>query len=198
MEPRKTPEYTLDVFADPQSVTSVIKGILQTIFFHRFFPSLFPHTTEVLDLSLPCVSDVELETLIDQKANSLLRQLDTDDSGRGGMGMRNNGGGARGQVVVQFFEKRRRKAWFTKGEDTACWEQWTLDVTLANPRSDAERAKARRAMEKTLLKTAMKIVTIVNREKDHIPPITVSETNPFPYTIVVNPKGNGGWAGGWA
>ncbi len=61
-----------------------------------------------------------------------------------------------------------------------------------------ERAKVRRAMEKTLLKTAMKIVTIVNREKDHIPPITVSETNPFPYTIVVNPKGNGSWAGGWA
>lgn len=46
-------------------------------------------------------------------------------------------------------------------------------------------------METTLLRTAMKIVSIVNREKDHIPPITVSETNPFPYTITVNPKEEG-------
>ena len=46
------------------------------------------------------------------------------------------------------------------------------------------------------MKTAMKIVTIVTREKDHIPPITVSEANPFPYTIIVNPKG-GMSAGLW-
>jgi hypothetical protein len=43
-------------------------------------------------------------------------------------------------------------------------------------------------MEKSLHKTALKIITIVNREKDHIPPITTTDTNPFPYQIVVNPK----------
>lgn len=37
-------------------------------------------------------------------------------------------------------------------------------------------------------KAAMKIVNIANREKDHIPPITTTEANPFPYQIVVNPK----------
>jgi len=52
----------------------------------------------------------------------------------------------------------------------------------------AERAKVRKAMETTLQKTAMKIVTIVNRDRDHIPPITTSETNPFPYQIVINPR----------
>jgi len=46
-------------------------------------------------------------------------------------------------------------------------------------------------MEAMLLKAAMKIVTTVNREKDHIPPITTSESNPFPYQISVNPKDNG-------
>ena len=54
-----------------------------------------------------------------------------------------------------------------------------------------ERAKVRKAMETMLLKTAMKIVTMVNHEKDHIPPITTSETNPFPYQININPKGDG-------
>ena len=43
-------------------------------------------------------------------------------------------------------------------------------------------------MESSLHKAAMKIVAIVNRDKDHIPPITTSDANPFPYQIVLNPK----------
>lgn len=65
----------------------------------------------------------------------------------------------------------------------------------------ADRIKVRRAMESSLQKTALKIVDLVNREKEHIPPITTSEQNPFPYRMVVNPKqqqnlekGFGGWS----
>lgn len=46
-------------------------------------------------------------------------------------------------------------------------------------------------MERSLQKTAMKIVTIASRDKDHIPPITTNDGNPFPYHIVVNPKAEG-------
>jgi len=77
------------------------------------------------------VEDVELETLIEQKAASLVQQLDTTSD----LGTRSTG--VRGQIAVQFFEKRRRKAWFTKGEEEVCWEQWTLDVTLATPRTES-------------------------------------------------------------
>lgn len=63
-----------------------------------------------------------------------------------------------------------------------------------------DRIKVRRAMESSLQKTAMKIVAIVDHDKDHIPPITTSDQNPFPYRIFVNPKqqesaerGFGGW-----
>lgn len=106
-------------------------GILHTIFFHRFFPSIRPKTRDVLDLTLPVVEEVELETLIDQRTAALVRQLDTSSD----MGARSTG--VRGQIAVQFFEKRRRKAWFTKGEEEVCWEQWTLDVTLATPRTES-------------------------------------------------------------
>jgi autophagy-related protein 101 len=106
-------------------------GILHTIFFHRFFPSIRPKTRDVLDLTLPVVEDVELETLIDQRTAALVRQLDTSSD----MGVRSTG--VRGQIAVQFFEKRRRKAWFTKGEEEVCWEQWTLDVTLATPKTES-------------------------------------------------------------
>ena len=55
-----------------------------------------------------------------------------------------------------------------------------------------EKRKVLKAMETTLHKTALKIVAIVNQHKDHIPPIT-SETNPFPYRVILNPRVDG-WA----
>ncbi|KAK1769810.1 DUF1649 domain-containing protein [Phialemonium atrogriseum] len=199
MEQRNTPEFILEAFADPDSVRDVVQGILHTIFFHRFFPSILPETREVLDLTLPHVSDAELETLIDQRTAALVRQLDAERNqphhhhqhpGGGG-----SGGSGRGQVVVQFFERRRRKpAWYAiRGDEEVCWERWTVKVTVAEPRTESERAKVRKAMESTLLATVMKVVTYVNTHKDHIPPITTTESNPFPYQININQK-ESGWA----
>ena len=69
-----------------------------------------------------------------------MRQLDTSIDGTELRPESRDGGerGQRGQVVVQFFEKKRRKGmtWFAKGDDTVCWEIWTLDVTLATPRTE--------------------------------------------------------------
>lgn len=59
------------------------KGILHTIFFHRYFPTLVPQTHEVLDLTLPYVAEPELETLIDQRTTALVRELDSSVSKSG-------------------------------------------------------------------------------------------------------------------
>lgn len=101
--------------------------------------------------------------------------------------------------MVRFFDRKRRKTGITGGwlgrlggggqtEEEVCWEEWCLQVVVARPRSEADRIKVRRATESSLQKTAMKIVAIANRDKDHIPPITTSDQNPFPYRIAVNPK----------
>lgn len=145
-------------------------GILHTIFFHRYFPALTPRTRPVLDLTLPYVDDVELETMIEQRTTALARQLESPDpqtaaaaattttitttssstpttprhgysaspgSGVGGGG----GGGGRGQVSVHFFEKKRRKAWLVaRGDDEVCWENWTVRVTVAEPRTESGRS----------------------------------------------------------
>ena len=37
----------------------------------------------------------------------------------------------------------------------------------------------------------MKIFQIVNKDKEHIPPITTSESNPFPYSVELNPRVEG-------
>lgn len=141
----------------------------------------------------------------------------------------------RGRIAVEFYEKKRRRSnmWFGglagKGDEEICWEIWTLDVTIATPRTESgeyltcysasyrpwflpfcdylwfracisvnwteltalfwiERAKVRKAMGNMLQKAALKILAVVNRDKDHIPPITTSDSNPFPYRIVVNPR----------
>ncbi|KAI4625074.1 uncharacterized protein J4E88_006320 [Alternaria novae-zelandiae] len=179
MEPRRRPEYNLEIFADAACVKDVVKAILHTIFFHRYFTSISPLTRDLLDLTLPAIDDVDLETLIEQKTFALVRAIDSTHQPRG-----------RGQIVVQFFEKKRKKTsyFFSKADEDVCWEQWTLDVTLAQPRTETDVLKVRRAMTKSLEKAAHKIIAIVNREKDHIPPITTTDANPFPYQIVVNPK----------
>ncbi|UPK90184.1 hypothetical protein LCI18_001119 [Fusarium solani-melongenae] len=195
MEQQEPPEFLLDIFADPRSVHDVVKGILHAIFFHRFFPSVVPQTREVLDITLPHVDDDELETMIEQRVAALERQLDAQRSS-GGAANTGTGteGGGRGQLAVQFFEKRRRKAWLSRGDEEVCWETWTVKVTVAEPRTESERAKVRRAMEQTLLTSAMKIVTFTNTHKDHIPPITTQGTNPFPYKINLDQKEATGWA----
>lgn len=47
------------------------------------------------------------------------------------------GGGGRGQITIQFLEKRRRKTWYAmRGDDEVCWESWTVKVTVADPRTE--------------------------------------------------------------
>ncbi|KAL2825605.1 DUF1649 domain protein [Aspergillus cavernicola] len=201
MEPRRTPpEYFLEIFADTTTVRDVLKGVLNLIFFHRYFPSIRPTTFDVLDFTLPAINDVDLETLIDSRISSLVRQHSSSAPGTheasGGTGT-SGAGGVRGRIAVEFYEKKRRRSgiWFAglagKGEEEVCWEVWNLDVTIATPRTESERAKVRRAMENMLQKAALKILNVVNRDKDHIPPITTSDSNPFPYRIVLNPRTDG-------
>jgi len=167
-------------------VLSYWPGVLHTIFFHRTFPAVRPIDRDVLDITLPTVDDVDIETLIDQQATALVRQMDGTFSPYAGQ---TNG---RGQLLVQFYEKRQKpriSSYFFGGrsvEEEVCWEQWTIDVTLAQPKTHAEYAKVRTAMETSLEKAVMKIITTAGEEKEHIPQITTNETHPFPYKIVLS------------
>ncbi|KAL2123293.1 hypothetical protein VTJ04DRAFT_3748 [Mycothermus thermophilus] len=206
MDRHSPPEFILEALADPNSVRDVVRGILHTIFFLRYFPTITPQTRDVLGLELAYIPDAEIETLIDQRVAALARQLETErhqpshSSSGGGYLMRGGGGGGgvapasnvgsggRGQITIQFLEKRRRKTWYAlRGDDEVPWESWTVKVTVADPRTEGERAKLRRASETTLHSAILKAITLANTHKDHIPPITTTESNPFPYQIHVGP-----------
>ncbi|RMZ83594.1 hypothetical protein DV738_g942, partial [Chaetothyriales sp. CBS 135597] len=223
-------EYILEVFADQSFVRDIVRGVLHTIFFHRYFPSIRPslytpsasgasqhhsstatgagssttasaarapsslHSSQSLVVPLPAIFEPpEISAAIDSHTAALVSQLTSPSPGNVPPG------GSRGEIVVRFFDRKRRKSGYTAGwlgrlggggqtDEEVCWEEWCLQVVVARPRSEADRIKVRRAMESSLQKTALKIVNIVNRDKDHIPPITTSEQNPFPYRLIVNPK----------
>ncbi|KAK5706724.1 hypothetical protein LTR97_001714 [Elasticomyces elasticus] len=186
----KPPEFTLELSADRSNVKDVVKGIMHTVFFHRFFTPLTPATHDVLDTTLPYVSEDDIEELIETKATALVRSLDTASSTHTSPQYNaKSNGTSRGSLAIKFLEKKRRKGWFiAKADEETVWETWTIEVTLTSARSEPEAERNRRVMESSLQKAAMKVVTTVNEEKGHIPPITTNESNPFPYQIVVNPK----------
>lgn len=189
MDPRRPVEYTLELSADRSSLKDVVKGVLHTIFFHRYFTPLYPATHDVLDLTLPFVTDDDVETLIETRTTTLLRHLDHAPTSPPSYS--SGGKPSRAQIIVQFLEKKRRKGWFAKADEETVWENWVVEVTLTTARSEPEAARNRRRMEGELQKACMRVVTLVNRERGHIPPITTNESNPFPYKILVNPRDDG-------
>lgn len=156
MEPRRAPEYQLEITADRPNVKDVVKGkqtfpsahphhltdspsgVLHTIFFHRYFTPLYPATHDILDITLPYVTDDEIETLVEQRATSLVRQLDIANNQQS---TQYSHKGGKGQIVIQFLEKKRRKGgWFgTKADEETVWETWVVDVTLATSRNESGR-----------------------------------------------------------
>jgi hypothetical protein len=120
-----------------------LPGVLNLIFFHRYFPSIRPVTFDVLDLTLPAINDADLETLIESRVNALVRQHLSPAAGDQDGTVGGGGGGVRGRIAVEFYEKKRRRSgmWFGglagKGEEEVCWEMWTIDVTIATPRTES-------------------------------------------------------------
>jgi len=186
MERPLAPVFSLEVLADRVLLNDVLRGVLCTIFFHRFFTSFRPKTRDLFDLTLPAFDDHELDELIEARTAALIRSIEASALPGGGGATK-----MRGQLAVQFYEKRQRKAsWFTKAEEKVCWEQWLLNVTIISPRTEADRTRARRQIEDQLQTAILTIITTAGNKKDHVPPITTNDTNPFPYSIIVSPKGD--------
>jgi autophagy-related protein 101 len=171
-------EYILEVFADQTFVKDIVKGacdsirpsqrtteyhadqynllgVLHTIFFHRYFPSIRPslytpsaasshsHSAQSLPIPLPAILDPpEISAAIDLHTAALVSQLTSPSPANVPPG------GSRGEIVVQFYDRKRRKMGYTGGwlgrlggggqtEEEVCWEEWTLQVVVARPRSEA-------------------------------------------------------------
>ncbi|KAG0239830.1 hypothetical protein BGX31_002429 [Mortierella sp. GBA43] len=128
---------------------------------------------DILDLTIPVIDDPEVDRLVEEKIVAFIRASDANAQ-------------SKGQIGIMFYEKRTKKGiWFGSTSSEVCWEQWVITINIVTNVGDKDRQRSIKLMEKALGSLFMSILMTVNERKDHIPPITTSDGNPFPYQIVV-------------
>ncbi|KAJ7579066.1 autophagy-related protein [Mycena floridula] len=169
----------LDLILDRLTTKDVLTGILHCILFHRLFGTVKPKTLEVLDVTMPGVSDPDMEKLITSKVDIFRKGIE-------------GGPSKRGRITVTFSEKKPKSGWFLYlGEEEAPWEEWVINIELRQPR-DRERQAFDAALNQTLTEAIYTILTHTSSEKGRacVPLITNAiGISPFPFRIGVKVGG---------
>ncbi|KAF8061838.1 autophagy-related protein [Lyophyllum atratum] len=171
------PIITIDLTLDRVTTRDVLTGVLQSILFHRLFGTVKPQTFEVLDVTMPGVSDQAIERLVDEKVNIFWKWFES-------------GSKKDGQIIVTFAERRPKKSWFQvhMGEEEVPWEKWVVNAKLQQPQTDEDRQSFDADSGDTLTKAieTMLIHTSSERGRMAVPLITSqAELSPFPIQISV-------------
>ncbi|KIK37116.1 hypothetical protein CY34DRAFT_810651 [Suillus luteus UH-Slu-Lm8-n1] len=174
------PTVTIDVILDRHSAKEVLTTILHSILFHRLFGTVKPQTFEVLDVTMPGVSDPEMEQLVTEKVDIFWKGIES-------------GANKRGQMIVTFSEKKAKKSWFQVyvGEEDVPWEQWIVNAEMRQPKSE-DRQEFNANLAATLLKALNVMLTHTSSERGRtaVPLITnATGISPFPIKIAVKVGG---------
>ncbi|KAF8162665.1 autophagy-related protein [Crassisporium funariophilum] len=169
------PTITIDLVLDRSTTKDVLHGVLHAILFHRLFGTIKPQTFEVLDVTMPGISDPETEQLVHEKVDTFWKGIE-------------GGVSKRGQIIVTISEKKTKKTWFYTGEEDVPWEQWVINAELRQPKTDRERQTFDANLAATLTKTIHTMITYTSSERGRavLPPITdAAGISPFPFKVVV-------------
>ncbi|KDR82145.1 hypothetical protein GALMADRAFT_240679 [Galerina marginata CBS 339.88] len=169
------PTITVDLILDRLTMKDALHGVLHSILFHRLFGTIKPQTFEVLDVTMPGVSDPETERLVYEKVDTFWKGIE-------------GGASKRGQIIITIAEKKVKKSWFSIGEEEVPWEQWVINAELRQPKTDLDRQKFHASLASTLTKTIHTMITYTSSEKGRavVPPITDATTiSPFPFKVTV-------------
>ncbi|KAM6501013.1 Autophagy-related protein 1010 [Amanita muscaria] len=175
------PTIIIDLILDRSTIKEVLHGMLHAILFHRLFGTVKPQTFEVLDVTMPGVSDSEMEQLVNEKVEAFWRGIEI-------------GFDKRGQINVFFSEKRPKKSWFQvyMGEEDVPWEKWVINVELKQCKDERERQVFKRELANTLTKSLQIMLahTVSERGRIAVPLITdAGSISPFPLRMVVKVGG---------
>ncbi|KAJ2955861.1 hypothetical protein NQZ79_g8196 [Umbelopsis isabellina] len=153
----------------------VLRALLHSIFFHRLLVNVTPREGHFLDSTVSMTDSKEVEELIEERATEFYQKMSSSQNQQ------------QGKIAVLFYEKKQKKIWFqfSKSEELICWEQWAITITVVDPQTESERHKIRKTMERQLNQNLLKILNIINDHKEHIPSITTTEGNPFPYQVAI-------------
>ncbi|KAF7730663.1 hypothetical protein EC973_001612 [Apophysomyces ossiformis] len=179
--PVQAQEFNIEMVSVPrESIRDVLRALLHSIFFHRLLVNVAPRELRVLDTTVSITDSPDIEKLVEDRITEFLQ---------------NNSHVKQGKMAVLFYEKRLKKNWFqlSKSEELVCWEQWAITLGILHPQNDQERQKAQRSVERQLPLRLLDILKMANDHKEHIPSITTTEGNPFPYQIAI-PSQSESWA----
>ncbi|KAG0077563.1 hypothetical protein BGZ93_005175 [Podila epicladia] len=164
--------FPVDVTIERSLLKDSLRAILHTILFHRVFANIKPRDIDILDITIPIIDDPEIDRLVDEKIAAFAKSIDSSQQ-------------SKGQLGLMFYEKRTKRAWFSSSSAEVCWEQWVITITIVTNTNEKDRQRSIKNMEKSLSSLFLSILRTVNERKDHIPPITTSDGNPFPYQIII-------------
>jgi len=172
----------IDVVLERLQNKEIIRGLLHTILFHRLFGSIKPQMIDVQGVSFPCVSDPDIESLVNEKVDAFMRALDGIPGGNGVI--------KKGQIVVVLSEKRQKRQWFSTAEEQVPWEQWVLTLqilpsySIYPTRPMQENLPPSSSLNDVLLRILTHVSSITGR--DAVPPIVIGGViSPFPLKIEI-------------
>ncbi|KAF8934606.1 hypothetical protein BGZ47_010293 [Haplosporangium gracile] len=164
--------FPVELTVERSYLKEALRAILHTVLFHRVLANIKPKDMEILDLTIPINDDPEVDKLVDEKIAAFVKVVDANPQ-------------SKGQIGIMFYEKRTKRAWFSSTSSEVCWEQWAITINVVTNINEKDKQRSIKNMEKALSSLFLSILRTVNERKDHIPPITTSDGNPFPYQIVI-------------
>ncbi|KAJ1729866.1 hypothetical protein LPJ61_003314 [Coemansia biformis] len=170
---RKVVTQTLEL--ERSFVEPVVKAVLHTILFHRCFGNISPRENRILkSVTYASVDCADMLAAVDDKVDELMQNLSSTAA-------------SRSQISLYFTETKPRKAWFTKSEEEVCWEEWVITIQSKVCRTERELNQLLDSAEDQAKRAIFAVIQEMDRNKDHIPLIASSQSNPFPHHIVVAP-----------
>ncbi|EIN06411.1 DUF1649-domain-containing protein [Punctularia strigosozonata HHB-11173 SS5] len=170
------PNISIDLTLDRPNGKDVLTAVLHSILFHRLFGCVKPQAFEVLDVTMPGVSDPDIEQIIRDKVDFFYKAVEGEPT-------------KRGQVTSSFTKKQRKSSWFSvyASSEEVPWEQWTITATIQSL-SSRQKAGNDAELSQTLQKTLTTILMHTSSEQGRsaVPLITsASGISPFPLKITV-------------
>ncbi|KAJ1799537.1 hypothetical protein LPJ59_001760 [Coemansia sp. RSA 2399] len=162
-------------------VHDVVKAVLHTIIFHRYFGNVTPKSNCILAVvTYASVDNADVLRTVDEKVEELMQTISAT-------------GETKSQMSLYFTETKPRKAWFSKSEEEICWEEWSINIHSRIARTERELNQMHASAQDQAKQTIFSVIQQVDQHKDHIPLIASPKGNPFPYHITVA-SGSGLWS----
>lgn len=151
-----------------RQVDEAVASIFHTVLFHRSLGKFLYNgegsysvgtvgytdvDCDFVDLTYVCCTSGELDRTIRREISIFSEQLRSEV-----------GGGAAGQISLEFFQKKRRGRWLFQPECIP-WEVWTVRLELITLNNEDERQVCREKVGEMLTDKILYITEVMNRHE---------------------------------